>query len=188
MPAPYVPHATYDEFRAAVNGNGYDLDGLYGYQCWDGVDLLYEQSDVGQYLYTAANIGQGDGTAKSCWINTTCRSLNGSGNFQAVDGVTNIKRGDIIVFNTYSGWYGTAGHIGFADSDYNGTDYIDILSQNFGPGSNPVTGKPFNIMSAYLGTAFLGIFRFIPWQTTPPVEEKKKRKFPWPIAWNYWEY
>ena len=39
-----VPHATYDEFRDAVNGGFYDLDGLYGAQCWDGVELLYTQN------------------------------------------------------------------------------------------------------------------------------------------------
>lgn len=190
MAIPSVPHATYQEFRNAVNGHGYDVDGQYGYQCWDGVDLLYEQSDVNQYLYTAANIGQGSATAKSCWINTTCRSRNGSGHFYIVYDVTEIKRGDIIVFNTYSGWYGSAGHIGFADEDYNGTQYINILSQNFGSGSNPTTGKPFNVMRAYLGTAFLGVFRYEPWDTPtpppPPPATTKKHKFPWPVAWENW--
>ena len=185
MSAPYVPHATYDEFRNAVNGNGYDLDGLYGYQCWDGVDLLYEQSDVGQYLYTGITFG-GLGYAKECWTYTQARALNGSGHFEIVYDKAQIKKGDIIVFNTYTGWYGTAGHIGFADEDYNGTDTISLLSQNFGTGSNPTTGKPFNIMNAYLGSAFLGVFRYIPWNQPTPQEEKKKKKFPWPVAWANW--
>lgn len=189
MSAPYVPHATYDEFRNAVNGHGYDMDGYYGYQCWDGVDLLYEQSDVGQYLYTGITFG-GQGLAKECWTYIQARNLNGSGHFEIVgSSPLLIKKGDILVFNTYTGWYGTAGHIGFANEDYNGTDYISLLSQNFGSGANPTTGKPFNIMNAYLGTAFLGAFRYKPWaQPTPPVEEKKKRKFPWAIAWAHWDY
>ena len=175
MSAPYVPHATYDEFRNAVNGHGYDLDGLYGYQCWDGVDLLYEQSDVGQYLYTGSQ-----GLAKECWTNTTSRARNGSGHFEIVgSSPLLIKKGDILVFNTYSGWYGTAGHIGFANEDYNGTDYISLLSQNFGSGANPQTGKPFNIMNAFLGTAFLGAFRYKPWAVTPPTPTVTKSKFPW---------
>lgn len=183
MPAPYVPHATYDEFRNAVNDHGYDMDGLYGYQCWDGVDLLYEQSDVGQYLYTGAG-----GVAKECWTNETSRQRNGSGHFSIIYDKTKIKKGDILVFNTYSGWYGSAGHIGFADGDYNGTEYIDILSQNYGAGANPVTGKPFNILQAYLGTAFLGAFRYDAWQqpVPPTPTERKKRHFPYPIAWRYW--
>ena len=191
MAIPSVPHATYDEFRNAVNGHGYDVDGWYGYQCWDGVDLLYQQSDVGQYLYTAYNINPTlAGTAKSCWQNVPARQRNGSGHFEAIGGVVNIKRGDIIVFNTYSGWNGSAGHIGFADENYNGSDYIKLLSQNFGTGSNPRTGKPFNIQNAYLGTAFLGIFRYKPWQTTPPTPTptttSTKKKFPWPVAWAHW--
>ena len=185
--AVYVPHATYDEFRDAVNGHGYDMDGLYGYQCWDGVDLLYEQSDIGQYLYTGITFG-GLGYAKECWTYSQARALNGSGHFSSFEGAENIKKGDILVFNTYSGWYGTAGHIGFANEDYNGTNYISLLSQNFGSGSNPVTGKPFNIMNAYLGTAFLGGFRYDAWeQPVPPTPtEEKKRKFPWAVAWHNW--
>lgn len=187
MAIPVVPHSTYDEFRNAVNGVGFDLDNFAGFQCWDGVDLLYQQSDVGQYLYTAHNVGQGEGTAKSCWLNDTARGLNGSGHFSIITEKTQIKKGDIIVFNTYEGWYGSAGHIGFADEDYNGTEYINILSQNFGAGSNPTTGKPFNIARALLGSAFLGVFRYDGWQETPPTPtEKKKKHFPYPVAWTHW--
>lgn len=189
MAVPNVPHATFDDFKNAVNGNGYDMDGQFGYQCWDGVDLLYQQSDVGQYLYTAYNVGQGDGTAKSCWINADCRQRNGSGHFTAVTGKENIKIGDIVVFNTYSGWYGNAGHIGFATTAYDGSDYIYILSQNYGTGSNPTTGKPFNIAQAFIGDdAFLGIFRYDAWNTTPPEPETETKKvgFPWAIALQNW--
>lgn len=188
MAIPVVPHSTYDEFRNAVNHRGYDLDGFAGFQCWDGVDLIYQQSDVGQYLYTARNVGQGEGTAKSCWLNETARGLNGSGHFSIITDKTKIKKGDIIVFNTYQGWYGSAGHIGFANEDYNGTEYIDILSQNYGAGSNPDTGKPFNIARALLGSAFLGVFRYDAWnQPTPPTPtQDKKKHFPYPVAWKYW--
>ena len=188
MAIPSVPHSSYDEFRNAVNGRGFDLDGMFGYQCWDVVDLLYQQSDVGQYLYTANNVGQGEGTAKSCWLNDTARGLNGSGHFSIITDKTKIKKGDIIVFNTYQGWYGSAGHIGFADEDYNGTEYINILSQNFGAGSNPDTGKPFNIAQALLGSAFLGVFRYDGWQqpVPPTPTQEKKKHFPYPVAWKYW--
>lgn len=188
MAVPTVPHASYDEFRNAVNGNGYDLDGMYGYQCWDGVDLLYQQANVGQYLYTGITFG-GQGYAKECWTYADARQLNGSGHFSMVFNKTEIKKGDILVFNTYTGWYGTAGHIGFANEDYNGTDTISLLSQNFGSGSNPYTGKPFNIMNAYLGAAFLGAFRYDAWQqpVPPTPTEKRKNHFPWPIAWENWE-
>lgn len=187
MAIPSVPHSTYEEFRNAVIGRGFDLDGLFGYQCWDGVDLLYQQSDVGQYLYTANNVGQGEGTAKSCWLNETARRLNGSGHFSIITDKTQIKRGDIIVFNTYQGWYGSAGHIAFADEDYNGTEYIDTLGQNQGAGANPDTGTPFNVRNNLLGSAFLGVFRYDGWQETPPTPtSQKKRHFPYPVAWRHW--
>lgn len=188
-----VPHATYAEFRAAVLGNGYDLDGYYGYQCWDGVQLLYQQPDIGQNLLTSrAFIPTDPGYAKTCWTYLPARNANASGHFFAVYNVNEIKRGDIIVFDTLATWYGTTGHIAFADEDYNGTDRIDLLGQNQGAGSNPTTGKPFNIWRGMLGPAFLGIFRYDVWDSTPPTPPTptttkwKKEKFPWPVAWNNW--
>lgn len=178
-----VPHATYDEFKAAVNGHAYDMDGLYGAQCWDGVELLYTQNDIGQHLIT------GNGVAKGCWQNANARAINGSGHFSQVINKGDIKKGDIIVFNTYTGWYGSTGHIAFADEDYNGTTMIRILGQNQGPGSNPQTGTPFNVRSSYLGNAFLGAFRYDRWQNQPtptPTTEWKDEDFPWPIAWEHW--
>lgn len=187
MAYPQYPHATYDEFRNAVNGVWIDLDGEYGAQCWDGACLIYVQDDINQYLYTGKNFG-GQGYAKECWTNTTARNINASGHFIAISDKTAIKKGDIIVFNTYSGWYGTSGHIGYANEDYNGTDLISLLSENFGSGSNPTTGKAFNIMDAYLGSAFLGAFRLDMWnEPIPPTPtEEKERHFPYPIAWHHW--
>lgn len=180
-----VAHDSYQAFRNATLGHAYDMDGYPAsqpYQCWDFVDLLYEQDDVGQYLST-----DNTGNVKDCWLRTAARSRNGSGHFVAVSGVTNIKRGDIIVFNTESGWYGSTGHIGFADEDYKNSAYINILSQNF-------YGKHYAAVdSAYLGRAFLGIFRYIPWSETPPTppspeRKKRKKKFPWVIAWAHWDW
>lgn len=189
MAYPQYPHATFDEFKNAVNGQFVDLDGAFGAQCWDGACLIYVQDNVGQYLYTGANFG-GLGLAKECWTYIQARNLNASGHFSAVYNKADIKKGDIIVFNTYGGWYGNAGHIGYACSDYNGTDYIDILSENFGQGSNPTTGKAFNILQAYLGSAFLGAFRYDAWQETPPppppTPTSSKRHFPFAVAWRYW--
>lgn len=187
MPIPYFAHNTYQAFRDATIGQAIDVDGYppsQPYQCYDSVAVLYQQSDVGQYLYTAQSVGaQGDGV-KTCWLNVDARNRNGSGYFEIVNNVTDIKRGDIIVLNEYSGWYASTGHIGFADEDYNGTDYIQLLSQNFA-GHHYVT-----VDRAYLGNAFLGVFRFIPWETTPPVPPtptgSKKRHFPYPVAWKYW--
>lgn len=176
-----VPHATYTEFKNAVIGRGYDMDGHYGYQCWDGVELLYQQPDIGQHLYTAFNFDTSlSSGVKTCWLYAPARAVNGSGHFSEVTNVQDIKQGDIIVLNQYSGWYGSTGHIGFADEDYNGTDYINILGQNQGAG-NPEHGSPFNIMRSFLGAAFLGVFRYDGWTSTPPTPPTptKRSNFPW---------
>ena len=30
-----IPHDSYDQFKQATLGNGYNVDGYYGNQCWD---------------------------------------------------------------------------------------------------------------------------------------------------------
>lgn len=188
MPIPSVPHGNYQEFRDAVIGHGYDIDDQYGFQCWDGVDLLYQQSDVGQILATDRYFDpNARGYAKTCWTDTQARALNGSGHFGIITSVQEIKRGDILVFDTFTGYYGITGHIAFADEDWHGGLTINLLGQNQGIGSNPDTGKPFNIWEGYLGQAFLGGFRYDAWTHTNP-EETKKRHFPFPIAWESWGY
>ena len=171
-----VPYDTYDNFRDHVNGNGYDWDYSSGDQCWDGVQLLYGQ--VGQVLYTGPN-----NRASECWTVVTSRELNGSGHFYIVEGVTNIKKGDVIVFNRNTDWTHSAGHIGFADEDYRGSK-INLLSQNYRNPSS-VYGSPFSIDEVSL-TPFLGIFRFDLWQQPEPEIKKRKQAFPWPVAWNNW--
>lgn len=166
-----VPYSTYDIFRNYVNGNGFNWDGEYGDQCWDGVQLLYGQ--VGQILYTGIN-----NRASECWTNTTSRALNGSGEFYIVNGKENIKKGDVIVFDRNTDWTHSAGHIGFADEDYNGTNYINLLSQNY-RNASATYGSPFSIDNVSL-TPFLGIFRFTPWQQpVPPTPTEEKKGFPW---------
>ena len=55
------PHATYQDWRDATLGNGYNVDGMYGNQCWDFCALLWWQ--YGLTLYTKP----GGGTAQDCW-------------------------------------------------------------------------------------------------------------------------
>lgn len=195
MAIPSVPHANYIEFRNFVNGRGFDVDGSFGYQCWDGVDLLYQQSDIGQYLYTRYYFDQSDlsySGVRWCWLYNPARQLNGSGHFSEVTRIEDIKQGDIIVLDQYPSWYGSTGHIAFADSDYDGTNYINLLGQNQGAG-DPHFGVPFNIVRSYIGPgAFLGAFRYDAWENpvpptpTPTTTKWKKEKFPWPVAWNNW--
>lgn len=175
-----VPHGSYDEWRRATYGNGYNVDFAWGNQCWDYCSLLYYQ-----YRMTLITGGK---YAYQCW--TLSRKINSRSPFIAIEGKENIKRGDIIVFNRHGN--NKTGHIAFADEDYNGSNYIRIVGQNQG-GAN---GNVNDIKSSL--TFFLGIFRNTLWKggspsPTPDPEpdeddprQRWKKDFPWAVAWNNW--
>ena len=173
-----IPHASYNQWRAQTFGNGYNVDYAYGNQCWDYCALLYYQ--YGLSLITKA----GGGYAFECW--TVSRNANARYPFVAVTGINNIKRGDIIVLNRTASNY--AGHIAFADEDYNGSGYIWLVGQNQGGYNGNVNRTKFSV------APFLGIFRNTTWthEPTPPTPTPtpstttKKDKFPWAIAWRHW--
>ena len=171
-----IPHDSYDQWRSATLGNGYNADYLYGNQCWDYCAELWHQ--YGLTLITRT----GGGGAADCWIES--RYKNAKGPFIIVEGKTNIKRGDVIVFGRTN--ISRNGHIGFADEDYHGGNYIKLLSQ--APVSQGLSGVVFRTDWS-LG-AFLGIFRNKNWQSTPTptpsVEQEERDRFPWPIAWEHW--
>ena len=148
-----VPYGTYDEFRNTVNGKGYDCDGSYGAQCWDGADLLWMQ--LGRFLSTG-----GTGAARGCW--TAAKDANAGNDFTLIYDKNSVKRGDVVVFNC-----GTYGHIGFADANYDGGAYIRLLGQNQGGTAYPSGGASFNVINMSMAT-FLGAFRFKKWIVTPP--------------------
>lgn len=150
-----IPHGSYQEWRDATLGNGYDLDGWWGEQCWDFAAICYAQ--YGLTLQT------GDGTAAGCWL--LRKSANAVDPFEAVEGVQNIKRGDILVFGREPSNY--AGHICFADEDYNGSGRLNCLGQNqkgYGSGS-PASVDNLNLAS------FVGIFRNKQWAGIEPQPE-----------------
>ena len=170
----YVPvsHGSYDEWRAATLGNGYNVDFSYGNQCWDYCALLYWQ--YGLTLVTRP----GGGTAADCWF--VSREANSRHPFQAVIGVTQIKRGDIIVFA--GNGINPAGHICFADEDYK-TGGIDVLEQNGYNPSAPVVKGHTSLQG------FAGIFRNTLWKSAPVPPQptkQKKHKFPWAVALHHW--
>lgn len=172
-----IPHGTYDEWRAATLGNGYNADYMYGNQCWDYCAELWHQYNL--TLITRP----GGGGAADCWL--ISRIVNASSPFKAVTGKENIKRGDVIVFDRSR--IATNGHIGIADEDYHGGDSIKLLSQ--APASQGLNGVVFRTDWS-LGT-FLGIFRNTKWETSPtptpqPKKNKKREGFPWPVAWTNW--
>lgn len=165
-----VPHGSYQQWRDATLGNGYDVDGWYGDQCWDFCALLYRQ--YGLTLVTKA----GGGGARDCW--EVSRYINSQPPFDSITGVQNIKRGDIIVLGG-----SISGHICFADEDYshsyidaNGIRRLPCLGQNQrGNGS----GYPATVDDIGL-TYFLGIFRNTMWKGDSPIPE--------PVEYNKHRY
>lgn len=144
-----VPIGNYDEFRRAVLGNGYDIDGAYGAQCWDGAALLWQQ--IGRTLSTG-----GTGAAKGTFQVVSARNANAGAEFEIITSLANVKRGDVVVLST-----GQYGHTGFADE--NGASVMSLLGQNQGGGGN---GRPFNVMRIGMST-FIGAFRFKRWIVVP---------------------
>lgn len=158
-----LPISSYDSFRNAVNGKGYNVDGAYGAQCWDGCALLWQQ--LGSNLIT------GNGCASGCW--TLKRDVNTGTNFVQVANREDVKRGDVVVFSM-----GEFGHIGFADEDYNGSGCIKLLGQNQGGVAYPGGGSNFNIINCSMAT-FLGAFRYKQWNSAtaapaPTVSKKEQ--------------
>lgn len=175
-----LPTETYEAWKSAVLGNGYDADGYYGDQCWDLCAEFWNNLGFPRgYPITQAG---GDGVAWMCW--TYSRETNKGDKFDLIYNLADVKKGDVIV------WDGTlsypAGHIGFADEDYNGSGSIKVLGQNQGDGGtptpqhNPNGGTTANVNT--LGTGqFLGAFRYKGWNNTPPIT-RSKGHFKWVLV------
>lgn len=173
---------TYNHWRSYALSHGVNFDYSWGNQCWDLPALLWWQ--YGMYLVTRP---EGNGAAYMCW--TISRYTNGRPPFTSITGVSNIKRGDCLVFNKSS--FSSVGHICFADTDYSarywdnrsGCWRLNCLGQNQGQGIG--WGTPSNIVGQNL-TNFLGIFRNTNWSgSTPtpspdtPVSQLGEGNFPW---------
>ena len=149
-----VPEGSYATFKAAVNGRGYDIDNYYGWQCWDGAALLWQQ--FGLPLLT------GNGLAIGCW--DLKRTQNKGTRFDLVTDVNKLKLGDVVCMRP--------NHIGFFDG-YDG-GYMRILGQNQGGSRGPNGGMAFNIVRISK-SAFAGAFRLKAWNT-PPAAPKKSNE------------
>ncbi len=112
---------TIEEFESMVYGYGFDIDGFYGWQCWD----LFAK--YCQYLgYPIVNT-----TPESKGGSTYAKDLY---NFRTTNGiltnfnlVTTPVKGDVVVFKEYEGWTPKS-HVGIVISVKN--DMILTLGQN----------------------------------------------------------
>ena len=167
--------SSYAAWKAAVNGRAFDFDSSYGCQCYDLVVEFWWNVGFPQGYPTNDNTG----AAYGIWLDRSNNvSYNGTTYFDLIYSKENIKKGDIIVYNYFTD--NPYGHIGFADEDYNGTDNINILSQNNG-GTPTIGGGTATNVANYDLQYFLGAFRYKPWHTTPPTPTPtgQRGKFPW---------
>ena len=180
-----VAHSTYNEWRNATNGNGYDVDYQFGCQCMDLAALFWWNVGFPQG-YPVSSTGNADGV----WDRRNDNlDYGGTTYFSLVTNLQDVKRGDIIVYDI-----SPFGHIGFADEDYaswsasHPGDYeFPILSENNQGTPDPDGGSWTNI-HGYDTRYFQGAFRYIPWQQpVPPTPSQEiRKKFPWPVAWKHW--
>lgn len=182
MPSYNVNITSYDTFRAdvlaqAAKGLGFDLDGYYGYQCWDLGQLLYSQ--LGRFFYTESSLtgGTGSSAVATTWTYAPAKSLNSELPFTAVP-VDQIKRGDMIIW-AIGGSMGAFGHNGYADQDYTpGMSSINTLGQNQVDPSETQGHIP--TINALGTNGILGAFRYTPWQDVEPSPTGNIiHKFPW---------
>ena len=169
-----VPHATYDEWRANTIGNEYDLDGYYGCQCWDYASLFWR--NLG---FSAGYPQTGNGYAYGCW--TLRREVNKGTQFDLIYNINDVKRGDVVVLDHGRFVGDDAGHIAFADEDFQGGLYLKLVGQNQ---ENPSATYGYKVTVDNMNiTKFLGAFRYKGWiQPTPTVSGIKK--FPWVLYAN----
>ena len=168
-----VDISSYNAFKNAIIGNGYDVDGLFGYQCVDLAKLLAGNAGRPSPYWSS----QPDGYAYEGWTTPSSREYNAADYFTLVYNKSDVKQGDLVVINnTTSNPYG---HIAFADSDWdNSTTTALLLGQNQ---ENPsATVGHFTTLTNVNVTTFLGAFRFTAWQQpVPPTPTSKRTNFPW---------
>lgn len=182
-----VPIDSYDNFRSAVLARaaqdlGYDVDGSYGYQCWDlAAELWMNMPEfAGQGLYPQTGPL---GYAREIW--SISRIQNAGNSFDLITNFTDIKRGDVIVLDA-SWYFPVVGHVCYADQDYDPSaeepNKLMCLGQNQDyEHSSPTVGYKPTLNLIPVQEMFLGAFRNKDWEVNPPIY-RRKSNFPWVVV------
>lgn len=131
----------YNEFKNQVLGKGFDIDGSFGNQCWDGYAKYCQYLGVPYANCTVT------GYAHDIWEQ---RQTNGTLNH--FDEASSMQSGDIVVFKVVSGWTPYS-HIAIFDSDAGG-GYGWFLGQNQG-----AAGGVFNLVKLPYSATYDTVFR-----------------------------
>lgn len=175
---------SYDHFRAdaldrAAQGLGYDVDGWYGYQCWDLAAELWmhiSEFSSGLWPHTGPNLA-----AEEIW--TVSRVENAGSSFDLITSLSQVKRGDVIVIGNSA--ISSVGHVAFADEDYSSLsmNWMQLLGQNQ-VNPSPDYGHIPTVTLLNVSN-FLGAFRYHAWEQPSPTPTLK-HKFPWFIYTKKW--
>lgn len=145
---------TPEAFTKAVKGKKIDIDGAYGYQCWD-LAVYFWQNQVGRAWSNGGYKG-----VKGGWMNAAARIANAGSEFELITNAAALKPGDWLVTST-----GAYGHIGMVTEVVRAGVQVKLLGQNQVAGKNGT--EPANIVNFYLGN-FLGAFRLKAWNQPTP--------------------
>lgn len=169
-----VDISSFSAFANEIIGNAYDVDGLFGYQCVDLPKLLTGNAGRSLPYWKSGNSGY----AREGWTDTTSREYNKGNLFTLVYNKEDVRVGDVVILDqTNTNPYG---HVAFATTDWNAnTTYAILLGQNQEHASASQGYK--TTLTNVNVTTFLGAFRFIAWQPTPPTPTVVTRKgsFKW---------
>lgn len=136
----------YTDFKSQVIGKGFNLDGAYGAQCWDGYAQYCKFLGVPYANCTTS------GYVKDIWNN---RHSNGILDY--FDEVTVMEPGDIAVFKEVP-MVTPFSHIAIFDSDIDGVRG-NFLGQNQGGTPYSGGGSAFNLTSLPYSATFDTAFR-----------------------------
>jgi len=117
-----VSTKNYKTWRNKTIGNAYDVDGAYGFQCYDYANLFWINA-CGRCVKSATKDGGVKGGASGIW---GARKENNKNNeFKLITKYADLRKGDIVITNN-----GKYGHVCFFDQDKPNTTYIKVLGQN----------------------------------------------------------
>ena len=144
----------YEEFKAMTKGKGYDVDGYYGNQCWDGY------AKYCQHLGVPVTHCQPSGFVKSIW---EMRKTNGI--LKSFDEVEKLQPGDVVIFKEHPAT--PLSHVALFDHDAGG-GYGWFYGQNQG-GYNGA----FNMVKLPYAATYKTAFRL-----KDPVKKDEPKKDP----------